>query len=135
MSSVNRWALAVLAIGILAAGGVAGCYKPPDFDELYEKAAAGMTKEEVIEALGQPTSIQGNNMFYIYDDPATPVRFRLVLDDKGIVVEKYFESKTSLARKAEEARKASPPIQTLPGEEPRAYPGGPLPRFGGGGGQ
>ncbi|KPJ75047.1 MAG: hypothetical protein AMK72_13805 [Planctomycetes bacterium SM23_25] len=143
---VNRYVLAALAAWSLAA---AGCwYQRPEIEDMYADVKVGMTKDDVIEALGQPTAVLGdtgsgdapgapapedaNEMFYLYDDPVDPVRFRFVLNDKGVVIEKYYETKKELAKRAEETKGKLPPLEPMPGEdEPgRRYPGGPLKRFG-----
>jgi hypothetical protein len=141
----NRYVLAVLAAASLAA---TGCwYQRPELDDMYADVEIGMSKAEVIEALGQPTAVLGdtgagdapgavapedaNEMFYLYDDPLEPVRFRFVLNDKGVVIEKYYETKKELAKRAEETKGQVPPVEPLPGEEEpgRRYPGGALKRF------
>jgi hypothetical protein len=125
---IHRYVVAVLAIGTLVA---AGCwYQQPRTDEMYAKVTIGMSKDEVVQVLGQPTAILGNDLFYIYDDPDEPVRLRFVLSDKGFVTEKYVETKKDLAKRAEETEGKVPPTQPLQGEEKRSYPGGPLDRFG-----
>jgi hypothetical protein len=141
----NPYVLAALAAWSLAA---TGCwYQRPDLEDTYADIEVGMSKDDVIERLGQPTAVLGdtgpgdasgapapedaNEMFYLYDDPLEPVRFRFVLNDKGFVIEKYYETKKELAKRAEETKGKVPPIERLPGEkEPeRRYPGGPLKRF------
>ena len=125
----NWCVLVALAFGSLL---VAGCwYKRPELEEMYADVGVGVSKDEVVEVLGQPTAIIESEMFYLYDDPVDPVRFRFVLDDKGMVVEKYYETKKDLAKKAEETKGEIPPVERLPGEEEpgRPYPGGPLKRF------
>jgi len=126
---VNCFVATLLAASCLVA---AGCwYQRPDLEEMYGKVDVGMTKDKVVEVLGQPTTFVENDMFYLYDDPLDPIRFRFVLDDKDVVVEKYYEPKKELARKAEETKGEVPPVERLPGEaEPgRSFPGGPLKRF------
>lgn len=124
---INRWIVALAAIAGLMA---AGCwYQRPDFDKMYGQTAVGMSKDEIVKVLGEPYAVVGNELFYIYDDPENPVRFRYILNEKALVVEKYFETKKELAKKAEETMGQVPPVETLPGEETRTYPGGPLPRF------
>ncbi|HUU11448.1 MAG TPA: hypothetical protein VM431_13055 [Phycisphaerae bacterium] len=124
---VNRYLVAALVVACLT---LAGCwYKRPKLDEMYTDVKVGMTKDEVVELLDQPTAIIESEMFYLYDDPLDPVRFRFVLDDKGIVVEKYYETKKELAKKAEETKGQVPPVERMPGEPGRSYPGGPLERF------
>jgi hypothetical protein len=142
---MNRYVLAAMAVWSLAA---TGCwYQRPDLEEMYADIKVGMTKEDVIEHLGQPTAVFGdtiysdpddpstlqsvNEMFYLYDDPLDPVRFRFVLNDEGSVIEKYYEPKKELARRAEETKGKVPPLERLPGEEDpdRKYPGAPLKRF------
>ncbi len=122
-----RWVIACVAVSVLASSGC--YYKRPDIEQMYAKVAVGESREGVVKDLGEPTLTQQSEMFYIYDDPEKPVRLRFVLDDKEIVVAKYIESKKDLAKKAEETQGNVPPIQALPGEEPRAYPGGPIGKF------
>jgi len=123
---LNRRALGILAIAIAATG----CYyQSPTVRKTYDKVQVGMSQEKVIKAIGQPTAILENEMFYIYDDPEDPVRLRFVLNSQGVVAERYYESKKDLAKKAEETKGELPPLQPLPEEEPRAYPGGPIKRF------
>ena len=124
---ITRWIVAVVALAGLAA---AGCwYHQPNLDEWYGKTSVGMSKDEIIKVLGQPSVVLGNELFYLYDDPEAPARFRFVLNEKEFVVEKYVETKKELAKKAEETMGVVPPVERLPGEEGRVYPGGPLPRF------
>jgi len=142
---VNRYVLAAVAVGSLAA---TGCwYERPQIEEMFADVEVGMSKNDVIERLGPPTAVLGgtgageapgapapeeaNEMFYLYDDPVDPVRFRFVLNDKGFVIEKYYEKKQELAKRAEETKGKVPPVEWLPAEqEPgRRYPGGPLKRF------
>jgi outer membrane protein assembly factor BamE (lipoprotein component of BamABCDE complex) len=124
----DRLLMIILALGLLAA---AGCwYHPPDCENWYKRISLGMTKAEVIKSLGEPTVILESEMFYIYDDPKNPVRFRFVLNDQDVVVAKYYESKKELAKKTEqtkgeESTAVAPPP---PPGEPK-YPGGPLPQF------
>jgi len=123
-----HWAIGCLAIVSLAA--TAGCwYQRPNLEDKYEDIEVGMTKEKVIKKLGQPTAILENEMFYVYDDPLEPARFRFVLNEKEEVVQKFYETKKELAKKAEEVEGTVPPMQVMPGEEGREYPGGPLDRF------
>jgi len=124
----ERLLLIVLALAFVAA---AGCwYQRPDSENWYKRVSLGMTKEEVIQKLGEPTVILESEMFYVYDDPKNPVRFRFVLNDQDMVVAKYFESKKELAKKTEQTKgeesTAAPPPP--PPGEPK-YPGGPLPQF------
>ncbi|MBM4017579.1 MAG: outer membrane protein assembly factor BamE [Planctomycetes bacterium] len=123
----------VLAGAALAAAGLAlaGCfYRPPDTEGMYGRISVGMTRDEVVKALGPPYVVLESEMFYIYDDPPNPVRFRFVLNDQGRVVAKYFESKKELAKRTEETKGEESTAITPPPppNEPR-YPGGPLPRF------
>ena len=119
-----------LAAGLLGMVVAAGCwYQRPDLEEMFEEIEVGMEKDEVIEELGQPTAVLESEMFYLYDDPDKPVRFRFVLDEKALVIEKYYETKEELAKRAEEVKGEIPPVEPLPGEEGRTYPGGPLKRF------
>ncbi|MCX5671692.1 MAG: hypothetical protein NTU94_10280 [Planctomycetota bacterium] len=127
MMHITRWIVAVVALAGLVA---AGCwYQQPKLDEMYGKTSVGMSRDDVIKVLGQPSGVLGNELFYLYDDPEAPARFRFVLNEKGFVVEKYLETKKELAKKAEETMGVVPPVERLPGEEGRTYPGGPLPRF------
>jgi hypothetical protein len=122
----NRWLVAAAAIGLLAAG----CwYQQPNLERRFSEASVGMNKEELAKTLGQPSVVLGNEVLYNYDDPEKPARFRFVFNDQGIIVEKYFEPKLDLARKAAEQRAALPPVERMPEEPGRVYPGGPLPRF------
>jgi len=123
-----RWSLVVLAVGCL---GAAGCwYQRPDLEARYEVILVGMDEYDVVEELGEPTAVIENEMFYLYDDPDDPVRFRFVLDENGVVITRYFERKSDLAKRAEEVKGEFPPVELLPGdEEGRPYPGAPLPRF------
>jgi hypothetical protein len=117
-------------LAIVALAMAAGCwYQRPDFQDKYEDIKIGMTKEKVIKKLGQPTVVFENEMFYIYDDPMKPARFRFVLNEKQEVAQKFYETKKELAKKAEEVEGAVPPVQLMPGEEEREYPGAPLERF------
>ncbi len=123
-----RWSLVVLAVGCL---GAAGCwYQRPDLEARYEVILVGMDEYDVVEELGEPTAVIENEMLYLYDDPDDPVRFRFVLDENGVVITRYFERKSDLAKRAEEVKGELPPVELLPGdEEGRPYPGAPLPRF------
>ena len=76
----------------------------PGYAGKYKKIELGMTKEEVVKKLGDPTVILEGEMFYIYDDPKNPVRFRFVLNDQDTVVAKYYESKKDLAKKTEQTK-------------------------------
>lgn len=118
----------MLAVGCL---GAAGCwYQRPDLEARYEVILVGMDEYDVVEELGEPTAVIENEMFYLYDDPDDPVRFRFVLDENGVVITRYFERKSDLAKRAEEVKGEFPPVELLPGdEEGRPYPGAPLPRF------
>jgi len=137
------WILAAVAAGGLLA---AGCwYQRPDLEDMFADIDVGMTRADVIDHLGQPTHILGdsfladpndpdseqkvNELFYLYDDPLDPVRFRIVCDENDVVIRKFYETKEELAKKAEEVKGAIPPVQLVPGEEERQYPGGPLHRF------
>lgn len=126
---VNR----LLGLALAASSALmVGCwYQRPNIEDMYGKVEVGMTKDEVIDTLGQPTTVIENDMFYLYDDPLDPVRLRFVLDEKAVVIEKYYEPKKDLARKAEETKGEIPPVEPLPTEtEPgRPYVGGPLERF------
>jgi hypothetical protein len=139
----HGWILVTVAAGALAA---AGCwYERPNLEEQFALVEIGMAKDEVVEQLGEPTYTLGDSvladpqdpkseerideLFYIYDDPDNPVRFRIVLNERDVVVRKFYETKAELAKKAEEVKGEVPPIQLVPGEDERAYPGGPLKRF------
>jgi hypothetical protein len=52
-----------------------------------------------------------------------------VLDDKDLVVEKYYEPKREVLEKYEKKLGEPPSVKPLEGEESRTYPGGPLPQF------
>jgi hypothetical protein len=125
---VTRWMVPMLMVAVAAS---AGChYQRPDIEGRFSKTAVGMTKDEVVEALGRsPTIVTDNEMMYQYDDPMNPVRLRYVMNDQGVVVEKYLETRKELAKRAEENAGKAPPTQVMPGEEDRTYPGGPLKRF------
>jgi hypothetical protein len=121
-----------LLLAVLAAVGLAatGCfYWPPRTEEWYAGVSVGMSKDKVIRALGPPTAILESEMFYIYDDPKNPVRFRFVLNDEGLVIAKYYESKKDLAKRMEQT-KGEESTATTPAltNEPK-YPGAPLPGF------
>lgn len=122
--------LVALAVACLA---TTGCiYKRPEIEKKYEKVKIGMHKDQVVKILKKPTMILANEMYYLYDDPERPVRLRFVLNDKGFVTQRYYESKADLAKKAADAEAALPPVEPLSTEEkekPRAYPGAPLERF------
>jgi hypothetical protein len=122
-----RWVILVGAAAVLAAG----CwYQRPNFQKMYNRTEIGMTIEEVAKTLKRkPTMTLENEAFYIYDDPEEPVRMRFVLNDKQVVIAKFFENKWDLAKKTEETMGEIPVTQPLPGEEKRTYPGGPIPRF------
>jgi outer membrane protein assembly factor BamE (lipoprotein component of BamABCDE complex) len=126
---INRWAAGALVVACFV---VMGCfYKAPKVDQKYDKISVGMTKAEVVKALGEPSVVHENEMFYIYDDPKNPVRFRFVLNEQDVVVAKHFESKAELANKTAETKGQVPAGQTTappPTGEPK-YPGGPLKRF------
>ena len=142
---MRRYGLALLT-AVLGGLLLAGCwYERPDLEQQFDLLEVGMTRDEVIEQLGQPTHILGdtiladpddpeseqkvNELFYLYDDPIDPVRFRIVLDARDVVIRKFYETKPELAKRAEEVQGELPPIQLVPGEEQRVYPGGPLKRF------
>lgn len=123
----KAWIFGWLVVGSLLG---TGCYyERPDFDEMYADVVTGMDEDDVVEVLGKPTVIIENEMMYLYDDPDEPVRMRFVLDEERIVIEKYMETKAELAKKAEETKGKYPPLEPMPGEEERTYPGGPLERF------
>jgi len=130
---LERWVLLAAVIGSLVA---TGCqtdnlfYKRPDVEGMFAKITPGMSKAEVIEVLGPHAyKIQDREMWYVYDDPETPVRLRFVLDDKDIVVEKYYEPKREVLEKYEKKLGEPSSVKPLEGEEGRTYPGGPLPKF------
>jgi len=142
---MRRYALALLT-GAMAGLMLAGCwYQRPDLEQQFAHVEVGMTRDEVIEQLGQPTHVLGdtiladpddpqseqkvNELFYLFDDPDDPVRFRLVLDSRDVLIRKFYETKEELAKKAEAVKGEVPPAQLVPGEERRKYPGGPLKRF------
>jgi hypothetical protein len=116
----------------LACFGAAGCwYHPPDTEGWYKKVELGMTKDEVVKKLGDPTVILESEMFYIYDDPQNPVRFRFVLNDGNMVIAKFYESKKDLAKKTEQTKGEESTAVAPPPPAPAdsKYPGGPLPKF------
>jgi outer membrane protein assembly factor BamE (lipoprotein component of BamABCDE complex) len=121
----------MVAAAAVAAAWAAGCqYQKPPLEEWYGEVVTGMDRGDVIEILGEPTAVIEGEMFYIYDDPDDPARFRFVLNEEDIVVEKYLEWKEDLYRKAEETMGEAPPEPRLPAEtEETTYPGGPLPKF------
>jgi hypothetical protein len=125
---VTRWIVVVLAVAVIAS---TGChYKRPNIEGKFSQTEVGMTKDEVIKTLGHaPTIVTDTEMMYQYDDPLRPVRLRFVMNEQGVVVEKYLESKTELKKRADENDSMEPPTQAVPGDENRSYPGGPLPRF------
>ena len=121
----------LLLVALIAAGLAAtGCwYRSPKAEEWYAGVLVGMSKDEVIKALGPPTVILASEMFYIYDDPRDPVRFRFILNDEGLVIAKYYESKKDLAKRTEQTQgEESTAATPLSPGEPK-YPGAPLPRF------
>jgi hypothetical protein len=123
----------IILVLTLVGFAAAGCwYQRPKTEDWYKKVELGMTKEEVVKKLGDPTVILEGEMFYIYDDPKDPVRFRFVLNDQDMIIAKYYESKKELAKKTEqtkgeEATAVAPPPPPPPGQP--KYPGGPHPRF------
>jgi len=123
----NAWMAALVAAACL---GSTGCwYQRPDIEDWYEDVEIGWEKQQVVDKLGRPTVLIENDMMYLYDDPENPVRLRFVLDEDEKVIEKYYESKEELAKRLEEARRRVPPVELVPGEEKRGYPGAPLERF------
>ena len=123
----NVWMAALVAAACL---GSTGCwYQRPDIEDWYEDVKIGWEKQQVVDKLGRPTVLIENDMMYLYDDPENPVRLRFVLDEDEKVIEKYYESKEELAKRLEEARRRVPPVELVPGEEPRGYPGAPMERF------
>jgi len=123
----NVWMAALVAAACL---GSTGCwYQRPDIEDWYEDVEIGWEKQQVVDKLGRPTVLIENDMMYLYDDPENPVRLRFVLDEDEKVIEKYYESKEELAKRLEEARRRVPPVELVPGEEPRGYPGAPMERF------
>jgi len=124
---IGQWIAVAMAVAGMA---VAGCYyKRPNIERMFAGTTVGMTRDEVVRVFGRPTTMLDNEMLYLYDDPLNPVRLRYVLDEQGVVVEKFLETKTELAKRAEEELAQQPPVRPMPGEEKRTYPGGPLPRF------
>ena len=114
----------------LACFGAAGCWShPPDTEGWYKKVELGMTKDEVIKKLGDPTVILESEMFYIYDDPQNPVRFRFVLNDDNAVIAKFYESKKDLAKKTEQTKGEESTAVAPPPPAESKYPGSPLPKF------
>ena len=125
-----RQAARILVLFAVGGLGSIGCwYQRPPIEQWYKDIATGMDRHDVVKKLGGPTVVIENEMMYLYDDPDNPVRFRFVLDEEGVVVEKYLETKAELAKRTEEVKGELPPVEPIPGEENRAYPGGPLPRF------
>jgi len=123
----NAWLAALVAAACL---GSTGCwYQRPDIEDWYEDVEIGWEKQQVVDKLGRPTVLIENDMMYLYDDPENPVRLRFVLDEDEKVIEKYYESKEELAKRLEEAQRRVPPVELVPGEEPRAFPGAPMERF------
>ena len=123
----NAWMAALVAAACL---GSTGCwYQRPDIEDWYEDVEIGWEKQQVVDKLGRPTVLIENDMMYLYDDPENPIRLRFVLDEDEKVIEKYYESKEELAKRLEEARRRVPPVELVPGEEPRGFPGAPLERF------
>jgi len=126
----NLWILGSLVVLGMAVGGCSLFYHRNAVEEQFAEVVTGMDKADVLKILGRPTAIHEHEIWYIYDDPDKPVRLRFVLDDKDIVVEKIYETKAELAKRAEEVEGAVPMnVTPLPGEENRSYPGGPLPEF------
>ena len=123
----NAWMAALVAAACL---GSTGCwYQRPDIEDWYEDVEIGWEKQQVVDKLGRPTVLIENDMMYLYDDPENPIRLRFVLDEDEKVIEKYYESREELAKRLEEARRQIPPVELVPGEEPRGFPGAPLDRF------
>ncbi len=137
------WVLATALAGTLLA---TGCwYERPPLEETFAQIEIGMTKDDVVEQLGNPSQVLGdtivldpndptseqqvNELWYNYDDPDAPVRYRFVLDENDVVIRKFYEPKVDLAKRAEAVKGEVPPAQLVPGEEERTYPGGPLERF------
>ena len=117
------WVLSLAVIGLVAAGCGSDknyFYKRPDIEGWYAEVNPGWTEAQIFVLLGKPTRIVEHELFYIYDDPDQPVRLRFVLDDKGEVVEKYYETWEELAKKAEEMTNQPPPPKK--GETPETYP-------------
>lgn len=122
----NAFLLVLLSAACL---GSAGCwYQRPPVEDFYEDVEIGWEKDKVVEKLGRPTVIIENEMLYLYDDPENPVRIRFVLDDQGLVLEKYMETKDELERRMQEAATKVPPVQLAPGEEQRTS-AAPVDRF------
>lgn len=124
-------AKAIALVGLaLAALVITGCwYEQPKLAERFKEIEVGMARDDVVDILGKPSIVIENEMFYLYDDPEKPARFRFVMDEQSMVIEKYFETKEELAARAEETKGEVPPIALVPGEDPRTYPGGPIKRF------
>jgi len=123
----NAWMAVLVAVACL---GATGCwYQRPDVEDWYEDVEIGWEKQKVVDKLGRPTVLIENDMMYVYDATENPVRLRFVLDEEGKVDEKYYESKEELAKRLEEAERRIPPVELVPGEEERGYPGAPLERF------
>jgi hypothetical protein len=128
-----RRGLWILALVVLVGFAAGGCrYKNPDLRAWYDKVVVDMDRADVVEILGDPTFEAENEMLYLYDTPEEPARFRFVLDENDVVVERHFETKDELEAQAKAKEEAlAPGYQPLPGEEEeRPYPGGPLPGFG-----
>jgi len=124
---MTRW---LFAAAVVAGIATSGCYyHRPNVEQMFADTYVGMTKDEVVKALGQPTLTRDNELQYNYDDPLRPVRLRYILDEQSVVIEKFLETKPELAKRAEEELAQQPAIKPMPGEEKRTYPGGPLPRF------
>jgi hypothetical protein len=127
----NLWRVGLLLALGLAVGGCCLFYHRPKIEKKFAQVVTGMDKREVMKILGRrPTTVFENELWYLYDDPDKPVRLRFVLDPNDIVVEKYYETKAELAKRAKVVEGAVPmKVEPLPGEEGRSYPGGPLPEF------
>jgi hypothetical protein len=124
----SRWIIGLVALGCIVASGC--YYKKPELREWYAEIVPDMHRQDVVNILGKPTVEYKNELMYVYDDPEDPARFRFVLNDDGIVIKKYFETKADLAEKARQASSGQPTPPPIAGEEPnRSYPGGPLPGF------
>jgi len=125
----SRWIVALAGLGCVLASGC--YYKKPALRDWYAEIVPDMTRDQVVDIMGRPTREDKNSLMYVYDDPEDPARFLFVLDDNGVVIEKYYQPKTELEEKARQLRSQSTPVAPAPGEEPnRSYPGGPLPQFG-----
>lgn len=126
----NGWTVGILLTIGFVAGGCALFYHRPPIERKFAEVVTGMDRNDVMHILGKPTTVFENEIWYLYDDPDKPVRLRFVLDSDDIVVQKYYETKAELAKRAKVVEGAVPmEAEPLPGEGGRSYPGGPLPQF------